>query len=182
MPRPYHLLLPLLSLFLVRVDLTDLWPLYFEVKVLRVLDADTVEVGRGRQRFNIRLAAIDAPELGQPFWHGRGDAGARSTECALRWVRPGELRQLSIYKWDMYRRILGDLDGLSFQLVRHGCVSLYPYAEFRSRSERTRFLVAQKKAQHEKLGLWKFGGYLRPELWRRKQKISKRSAGRRSHR
>jgi micrococcal nuclease len=186
MPRLYHLLPPLLSLFLVRVELTEFWPLTQTVRVLKILDADTIEVTRGKHPLRIRLAKIDAPEMGQPFWHGKGDAGASATKCAQQLIKPGQSMQLKIFKQDIYRRLLGDLDDVSFQLVRQGCAGLYPYAEFTSQTEKFRYLKAWQQARREGLGLWQQGGYLQPRLWRKKIKsrrpqkkaISKLSADR----
>lgn len=81
MRRPYQILMPLLSLFLVRVDLTDLFPLTVPVKVLKVYDGDTILVSHGSYQMKIRLSRIDSPEKGQPFMNGAGDAGAYSGHC-----------------------------------------------------------------------------------------------------
>ena len=81
MRRPYQILLPLLSLFFVRVDLTDLFPLQLAVKVLKVYDGDTVSVQYGNHIWKVRLAKIDAPEKGQPFLSDKKDAGRWSQQC-----------------------------------------------------------------------------------------------------
>ena len=65
MARNYHFLLPLLSIFLVRVDLTDLIPLQMKFKRWEVLDGDTVKVEFSNSSFRVRLLNIDAPEMGQ---------------------------------------------------------------------------------------------------------------------
>lgn len=170
MGRPYQILMPLLSLFLVRVDLTDLFPLKIPVKVLKVYDGDTVLVGHGSLQMKVRFAKIDSPEKGQPFFGSNMDAGAYSKKCLEKIIKRDLI--LSIDKEDIYGRILGDLDGLSLKLIKNGCTTLYPHATFSSRAEKREFLSALKKAKASRRGLWQYGGFRQPKLWR---KISKRN-------
>lgn len=175
MPHPYQILLPLLSLFLVRVDLTDLYPLKLEVKVWEVVDGDTLIVKKGTQKLKVRLARIDSPEKGQPFIKG-GDAGHASTNCLKKTLKQKEFSSLLIEKLDIYGRWLGDLEGLTFELVKNGCSGLYPHASFSSVLEKNEYLRVLQKAKREGRGIWAQGGFRRPQLWR---KTSKRSARRR---
>jgi endonuclease YncB( thermonuclease family) len=181
MLRPYQILAPLLSLFLVRVDLTDLWPLTYEVSLLRLIDADTAEVKLGAQKLRIRLSKLDAPEKGQPFYNGQGNAGLFALACAQKVVDKRRKFSLVIYKKDIYGRYLGDLDSLSYQLVKAGCSGLYPHAEFRNQKEKWVFLQALDLSKRQGLGLWARGGYLRPQLWRKRHRFSKRTSHRLSH-
>lgn len=162
MKHTYHFLLPLLSLFLVRVDLTDLIPLKMSVKSVEVLDGDTVIVATDRSRFKVRLLYIDAPERGQT---GNSiDLGDYSTRCLKKMIKGPQT--LKVYGYDRYGRILGEVDHLSFQMVLAGCAYLYEYAKFSNRRERTKFLIAQNKAQKLQKGLWKFK-VLNPRLYRK---------------
>lgn len=174
MRHPYQILLPLLSLFFCRVDLTDLIPLKYKVDLVEVLDGDTITVRKGSYHWRIRLSKIDAPEKGQPFIRG-GDAGEMSTKCLRRELKKREL-MLEIERFDIYRRILGDLGRVNFDLVSKGCAPLYPFTRFASRREKGEFLRAQKRAKDLKLGMWASGGFRQPKLWR---KASRRSAGQR---
>lgn len=176
MRRIYQILLPLLSLFLVRVDLTDLFPLTYEVRLLHLLDADTALVALGSKQLKVRFSKIDAPEMGQPFMDGQGDAGSTSRNCASKVIGTQKKFRLRIYKQDIYKRILGELDELSFHFIQRGCVSLYPHAEFASRAEKFKYLRAQQRARSEGLGVWGRGGYLQPKVWR---KLAKRRSARR---
>jgi endonuclease YncB( thermonuclease family) len=173
----YQILLPLLSLFLVRVDLTDLWPLDIPVEILRVYDGDTILAGHGTYKFKVRLTPIDAPEKGQPTYHGNQDAGALAKRCLIRQAPKRGL--LTVHGLDLYRRLLGDIDELSLASIRAGCATLYPYARFSSKKEKTLFLRALQRAKDNKKGLWRYGGFLQPMLWR---KLSKRSSPQRSRR
>src|SRR5690606_22270984 len=172
MPRIYQILLPLLSLFLVRVDLTDLFPLSMRVKLLKVYDGDTLLVRKGSYQMRLRLTKIDAPEMGQPFLaRGREkDAGTYSKECLESFLHKGGEYELTIEKYDIYGRVLGDLDGLTLRLVQKGCVTLYPYSKFKNEREKFLYLQALKKAKSQRSGLWDFGGYKQPMLWRKFKK------------
>lgn len=177
MRRPYQILLPLLSLFLVRVDLTDLFPLTLNVQLVRFLDGDTAVVKHGGQLITVRFSGVDAPEKGQPFLSGDGDAGVSSTKCVREILDKQKDLKLQIYGQDMYKRILGDLSGLNLMSVRKGCVALYPHARFSSKREKWQFIHALAQAKKQKLGIWKKGGFQTPKLWRKKS--SKRNEVRR---
>lgn len=166
MRGPYQILYPLFSLFLVRVDLTDLIPVRMKVEILKVYDGDTVLVKKGFFESKVRLSAIDAPEKAQSFVSGRKGAGELSKKCLGKLL--GSSSELSIYGFDIYGRILGDLDGVSFKLVEAGCVSLYPHAKFESQQQKYLYLRAFQKAKKEKRGLWAFGGIQQPKAWRKK--------------
>lgn len=176
MGRPYQILMPLLSLFLVRVDLTDLFPLKIPVKVLKVYDGDTILVGHGTLQMKVRFSKIDSPEIGQPFFNSDRDAGASSKKCLEKILFQNTIHHLRIEKEDIYGRILGDLDDLSFKLIESGCTTLYPHATFDSRKEKMKYLLALKKAKASRRGLWQYGGFRQPKMWR---KFSKRGVVRR---
>ena len=179
MGRPYQILLPLLSLFLVRVDLTDLYPITLRVKILKVYDGDTVLAEAGKMKLRIRLSKIDAPEKEQSFLSGKRGAGLLSKACLVKNLSRYEY--LSIEGFDLYGRVLGDFGGLSLELIQEGCVALYPYAKFKDRAEKFLFLQSYLKARERRRGLWAFGGILHPKAWRKK-KISRRFSNRQSHR
>lgn len=170
MPRIYQILMPLLSLFLVRVDLTDLYPLRLGVKLLKVYDGDTVLLGYGSYEMRLRFSRIDAPELGQPTFDKKRDAGLLSKKCLENLVEVGREYELKIERYDMYGRILGDLEGLSLRLIEKGCVTLYPYSGFKNENEKFIYLKALKRAKSQRVGLWNFGGYRQPMIWRRTKK------------
>lgn len=170
MGRPYQILMPLLSLFLVRVDLTDLFSMKLPVKVLKVYDGDTVLVRHGSLEMKVRFSKIDSPEKGQPFFGNNRDAGAFSKKCLEKFIQRESV--LTIEKEDIYGRIIGDLDGLSLKLIENGCTTIYPHAVFSSRKEKLKYLLALKKAKASRRGLWQYGGFRQPKLWR---KFSKRN-------
>lgn len=170
MLRPYQILLPLFSLFLTRVDLTDLVPLTYNVKLISLLDGDTAIVSLGSRHLRVRFSKLDAPERGQPFLDGSGDAGLASLNCAKKVMQNQKDFVLHIYKQDIYGRLLGDLDNLSLNLIKAGCVALYPYAQFSSQSEKWIYLRAYSESRRKKRGLWNRGGYRQPMLWRKQKR------------
>lgn len=179
MTRTYQILMPLFSLFLVRVDLTDLFPIYTKVKLLKIYDGDTLLLGKGSYQFRLRISKIDAPEMGQEFLSSKKDAGLVSMDCLKKIIANKEEFILKIEKYDMYKRVLGDVDDLSLKLIKKGCAGLYPYAQFRNVNEKFTYLRALKVAKSQRLGLWDFGGYKQPMIWRKLKR--KTSAGRRAN-
>lgn len=173
----YQILLPLLSLFWVRVDLTDLFPLKYEVKVVEIHDGDTLTVKSGRTTMKVRLSRIDAPELHQNFHLSKLSAGIFSRDCLKRLLP--QKTELRIDGFDMYHRTLGDVSGINFEAVKNGCTGIYPHARFESVSEKWEFLRALNEARAKHLGVWAFGGYMVPKKWR---KLSKRNAHPQWHR
>lgn len=163
----YQIFIPLLSLFLVRVDLTDLIPLNLPVKVLKIYDGDTLLVGKGSYHWKVRFLKLDAPEKGQPFINGRGDAGLKSEICLKKVLKTHKPMHLFIHGTDMYGRVLGEIEGLSLRLIQEGCSTLYPYARFSSRHEKYVYLRALKKAKASRRGLWQYGGFRQPKIWRK---------------
>ena len=174
MTYPYQFLLPLLSLFWVRVDLTDLYPLKVPVHILNIRDGDTLSVKAGTQILKVRLSRIDAPELHQNFHGSNIDAGLFSRNC-LRKIST-EKTTLRIEGFDIYHRILGDVGGLNFLAVVNGCSGLYPHAQFSSVKEKFLFVKALMEARKNRRGVWAHQGYMLPKKWR---KISKRNGRRR---
>lgn len=170
MHHPYQILIPLLSLFWVRVDLTDLFPLKLPVQLVEISDGDTLKVRSGGRTLKVRLSKIDAPEMGQPFHGSPMDAGCFSRDC-LRKIIPRR-GTLIITGLDMYHRALGDFEGVNLLAVRNGCSGLYPHANFSSVREKTQFLKALIQAKKTRRGVWARGGYVLPKKWR---KLSKRS-------
>ncbi len=170
MGLPYQFLLPLLSLFWVRVDLTDLFPLKLRVQIVEIRDGDSLLVRHSNRTMRVRLSKIDAPELGQPFHLQKKDAGKFSRNCLRRIIKSEGI--LTIEGHDVYHRILGDYEGVNFKSVERGCTGLYPHATFSSVREKWRYLRVIQDAKKARRGVWAFGGYIVPKKWRR---ISKRN-------
>lgn len=171
----YQILLPLLGLFFCRVDLTDLYPLIYEVRLIRIYDGDTVLVRNGNYRFKLRISKIDSPEKGQFTYTQKVDGGRFAKSCLEKILKGESQLSMKISGHDVYGRYLGDINNVSFKMVREGCAGLYPLARFSDRGEMHSYLKALRFARDKRLGLYRFGGFMQPRKWR---KISKRFARR----
>lgn len=175
MRGPYQILLPLLGLFFCRVDLTDFYPLRMKVRLIRIYDGDTVLLGRGNYRFKLRISRIDSPEKGQPTFSPKIDGGQFARHCLEGILKKEKELVVKITGIDIYKRYLGDLNEVSFMMIKRGCAGLYPLASFRDRGEMHDYLKALKSARDQRRGLYRYGGFMQPRKWR---KLSKRFAHR----
>jgi endonuclease YncB( thermonuclease family) len=173
----YQILLPLLSLFWVRVDLTDLFPLTLPVHIVEIRDGDTLTARSGNKMLRVRFSRIDAPELHQRFHQSKVDAGYFSRDC-VRNLAVADTT-LTIEGFDLYHRILGDVGGLNYLAIKNGCAGLYPHTRFSSVNEKMMYLKALNEAKKNRRGVWGHGGYLIPKKFR---KISKRDGHQQWHR
>lgn len=121
--------------------------------VARVVDGDTLDLGRGSEAVRVRLFGVDAPEAGQSCQDARGrayDCGAVATRRLER-LAQGERLACEERDRDQYDRVvaicrLGRMD-LNHVLVREGLV--YAYREFSDR-----YVEAERAARRESLGVF----------------------------
>lgn len=172
----YQFLIPLLSLFLNRELFTGIYPLKYQVEILKILDGDTVEVSLLGRSERIRLLGIDAPEMGQPSRLGQIDAGRWSRRCLLR-ILKDQKWYLIWHGRDIYKRVLGELDSkkgaASELMLEEGCASVYPFFNGVPKEVRSKRLIKLHRAQRSRLGLWGYGGFMRPYHWRKTQKTKR---------
>jgi len=147
----------------VKILLVALWLLctfsaahaeeYF-VKVIAVMDGDTVLALRGSQKVKIRLANIDAPEKAQDF-------GKESRQALLK-----KQVRVNSRAMDDYGRVVAELsvDGRSVNedQVRSGMAWNYSY--FHSDKN---FIALQSEAQGAMRGLWVQSSPTPPWEWRK---------------
>ncbi|MGI9502278.1 MAG: thermonuclease family protein, partial [Geminicoccaceae bacterium] len=114
----------------------------------RVIDGDTLEI-RGER---IRLFAIDAPELGQPWWDSEGheeDAG-QSAKDALATLVEGKRLAVKVLREDQYRRSVAvvKVDGrdIARSMVSQGWAFASPGSKRYRRSEMS--------ARRKRRGFW----------------------------
>ncbi|WP_169733510.1 thermonuclease family protein [Brackiella oedipodis] len=127
-------------------------------KVVHVADADTITVlDDQHQQHRVRFKHIDAPEKGQAF--GRVAQQALSKKIALKDV------QIETQGRDRYGRWLGEVyyhgENINLWLVQNG----YAWAYMRYHPP-FKYILAQKKAQFQKLGLWQDPHPVEPEKFR----------------
>jgi len=129
----------------------------FTVRVLEVLDGDSLRVSDGARTLEVRLHGIDAPEFGQP--------GSDAARRALRSMTRGAELTLTPVTIDRFGRTVGELhrDGehLNRRLVAEGHAWV-----FRRFSRDPALLQAQAQAQAARRGLWRRGEPVAPWEWR----------------
>lgn len=126
----------------------------------RVQDGDSLAVGPRR----IRLAGIDAPEIGQPT---RGDpprdAGRLAAE-ALRGMVRGRALRVRPAGQDAYGRLVASVSAegvgdLSVAMLAAGWAVPLPSADRAG-------WRAHAAAERGRLGVWGLGGVVEPRVWR----------------
>jgi endonuclease YncB( thermonuclease family) len=148
----------------------------FTGKVVGVIDGDTITVvDAAKIRHTIRLAAIDAPERGQP-------GGFRSKESLSRLVYERKVR-VEGNKTDPYGRIVAKvwvgptdcpscattLDAGLTQIAMGRAWWFRRYAYEQSPEDRGRYEVAEREAKAGKAGLWRDRDPVPPWKWRREK-------------
>ncbi len=137
----------------------------FVAEVIIVIDGDTVVIPRGHGVLKVRLADIDAPEVGyakmqqdQPF-----GAEAQRALSAMVLKKSVEFDSQAI---DQYGRLVAHLrvDGVDVnaEQIRRGMAWAYAF------HHRNRELIAlQTEAQQNLRGLWASGDAIPPWQWRK---------------
>lgn len=115
-------------------------------RVISVHDGDTVTVQvQGGQRFKIRLAQIDAPEIDQPF-------GLQSKQSLVAMVL-GKSVQVEEEAVDRYGRTVGTMfvDGLNVSREQLGRGMAWAYRRYLHDQA---LLQVEQSARQARLGLW----------------------------
>ena len=130
-----------------------------EIKILRVIDGDTVSAESRGAQIKIRLSEIDAPEMDQPF-------GASSKKCLSELIRENSGLKFKSDGQDGYSRSLGwlmaDQINLNYEMVKLGCAWVYD----RYVVNKTIYSF-QNGARLKKLGLWSSQNPVKPWIWRK---------------
>ena len=130
-----------------------------EIKILKVIDGDTVSAESRGTQIKIRLSEIDAPELNQPY-------GTSSKKCLSELIRENSSLRFKSDGQDRYGRSLGwlmaDEINLNYEMVKQGCAWVYD----RYVVDKTIYSF-QNDARLKKLGLWRSQNPVKPWIWRR---------------
>lgn len=150
------------------------------VKVIRVLDGDTIEVlkidAAGKHPVRIRMTGIDAPEKSQPF-------GEKCRENLASLVAGKEVR-VDVRGTDRYSRQLGvirvptpnstEIDANIAQ-ISAGCAWHYKqYQKQQKPEERRAYSEAEERARAAQIGLWRDPEPEAPWEYRRESRGSHR--------
>ena len=122
----------------------------YQGKVIKVTDGDSINILHEGKPLRIRLAEIDAPECGQPFWK-------KSREALVDYVAGKEVEVIEV-DIDRYERIVGQVYvgdlWVNGALVRGGYA--YGYPEYATSSRLYEF---EEEARESQAGI--FGSYQR---------------------
>ena len=129
-----------------------------EVRITKVIDGDTVIAQVGENPVRLRLAEIDAPEIGQPW--GLNAKKALEAKVLGSWVT------LEVIDVDRYDRLVARLNfddrQINRELVSEGHVWVY-----RRYMRDESLLLDETIARKNKIGLWAAGSQIAPWEWRR---------------
>jgi endonuclease YncB( thermonuclease family) len=138
------------------------------LRVVGVYDGDTLTgIDEDRGQHKIRLDAIDAPELGQPF--------GQASKKALAEKVFGKYVVVIAKTKDRYGRTVGHVlsDGRDINLEMLDEGMAWHYTDY---DRNKRLAAAEQAARAEKRGLWQDRGAVRPSEWRRLPKESRLNA------
>lgn len=130
-------------------------------RVVDVLDGDTINIVSNGKSDRIRLAGIDAPEIGQP-------GGAEATR-ALRSLVENQIVTLRIKERGRYGRLIA-------RVMVHGidtsvALLMDGHAWHYKRYDQDAELAAiEAYAKHKRLGLWAENGVTPPWQWRKERR------------
>lgn len=135
------------------------------LKVVSVHDGDTFTgISESNEQVKVRLDAVDAPELSQPF----GQASRKALGDKIF----GKVVTVITKKHDRYGRTIGhvliDKRDVNLELLEEGVV--WHYAAY-DRNKRLR--EAEASARSSKKGLWRDANPVAPWDWRKTEKERK---------
>ncbi|MEB3165062.1 MAG: thermonuclease family protein [Cyanobacteriota bacterium] len=135
----------------------------YRTTVLSVGDGDTLRVQAGGRAITIRLACIDAPEIGQSPW------GEQSRGVLRQRLPRG--RQVSIrpHTTDRYGRTVAEvISDININLVMVEDGQAFAYRRHLSGCDAREYLDAEFRASRHRYGVWRpQGGITRPWEFRR---------------
>ena len=138
----------------------------FDGKFVSVVDGDTISfLTQGGEKWRVRLADIDAPELDQPW--------GQAAKTALEIWTEGKSGSIEIVDTDRYGRKVAYLyvedENMNERLISEGLAWVYmDYLRDRS------FISVQRDAKNRQEGLWSSADPIQPSIWR-SEKRSKTS-------
>ena len=137
----------------------------FSARVIAVLDGDTLLVSRGDKPVKLRLAEIDAPEVGHAGAQEAQPYGTASQKSLAELVM-GKQVQVETRAVDDYGRIVAAVSiaglNVNHEQVRRGMA--WEYSRFHSSRE---LMALQREAQQARRGLWAGEDIVEPSKWRK---------------
>lgn len=153
----------LLVIGVITVNASDLYN-------ITVIDGDTIAFTDGDRRIRVRLYAIDAPELDQPFGE---DAKTYLYNLIKSGISEGKSINTMKVTTDAYDRVVGMLyigdDCINVKMVLAGYAWHYPETKPVSND----FKMHQEYAQIRRIGIWKSPDNITPWEWRKHKREQK---------
>lgn len=151
-------LLALVFVLLLSPALAAAQPHTLTGEVVAVHDGDTLTILENRTQTKIRLAEIDAPELGQPY--------GKKAKNELSSLAFNKTASIIVEGLDRYGRTIGRItvEGMDVnaELVKRGAAWVY-----RKYSKDPSFLTLEQKAREARTGLWAIPEPIPPWEWRK---------------
>lgn len=159
----YLIFISSIAFFYVTCSDTDVENKVYKGKVVKVTDGDSIRILADNEELRIRLAEIDAPEKGQPFWK-------KSKDILAHYVA-GKVVDVLVVDTDHYNRIVGHVyigdTWVNGELVRGGYAYVYPkYAT------NQRLYEYEQSARENQIGIWVLpeNERIKPWEWRKKNR------------
>jgi endonuclease YncB( thermonuclease family) len=140
-------------------------------RVVGVIDGDTIDVLTPRfETLRVRLAGIDAPELGQPF--------GRTSKTALSSLAFARTATVASSKRDRYGRLVGKVtvEGRDIALEMLTLGMGWHYARFEAEqpaADRREYAESQTRARVARRGLWADPAPVPPWEYRARHSVGK---------
>ena len=140
--------------------------------VYKVIDGDTFILKDGEDKFKVRMADIDAPELSQEF-------GEQARNYLADLIN-GKKVNVEFHQIDMYGRIVGtvyyvDEAKLNVEIINRNMVKDGYAWWYRQYSKELIYFELEKDARLNKRGIWKSINVIEPWIYR---KVNKRKGNR----
>lgn len=126
----------------------------FEAVVVSIGDVDTIRVKQGGKNQTVRLACIDAPEMGQRPW------GQMAKNRLQQLLPPSTKVKLRTVETDKYKRLVAEIftsdnRSINTNLMQEGNAAVYrQYLKGCSPQLQQSLLNAQSSAKGRRLGIW----------------------------
>lgn len=139
-------------------------------RVTRVFDGDTIQVVEGKNRVTIRMAGIDAPEIG---FDGRpGQPYSRQAKHYLAKRVENKTVNVKGYGVGGYGRRLAEIfligSNLNLEMISAGFAEVYS-GKLPKNLDSKAYYDAQAAARKNQKGMWRQGrSYKSPRWWRKK--------------
>nr|WP_293307766.1 thermonuclease family protein [Pedobacter sp. UBA5917] len=137
--------------------------LFFDAKVIRILDGDTMEVLYENHPVKIRLAHIDCPEK-----RGKQPFGTKAKQ-ALSDLCFGKMVTVQGQKYDRYKRLIAVIINDKKQVVNQEMIKLGMAWHFKKYSSDPLYAQLEINARKNKIGLWQDSTAVAPWEWREKK-------------